>query len=325
MPDNLAVILSGGGAKGAFQVGVLDELITNRNVRFDIFSGVSTGAIQALGGAMNDMPGMLDQWLSIKGNGDIYRKRPFGVASAIFGADSLYDASKLKQKLIEYADPEKLKRARRKLRVGTVSLATGRYVEIDEKNPDIGQWVYASSAQPPFFQPLKTVDGDGTREQWVDGGVRNVAPLSSTMHLKPRALLVILASPPEPVRVPGKTYDNLVEIGLRSVGIQGNEVATNDVGNAMLINDLLAAREGQRRRLMQMGLTSTQIGEALAPLDIQLSRYSFAPVRIIAPPVGFEAPETLDFKPAKIRAAIDAGRQAVTDQWDSLRLFLGAT
>ncbi|MEL6874835.1 MAG: patatin-like phospholipase family protein, partial [Pseudomonadota bacterium] len=154
MPENLAAIMSGGGAKGAFQVGVLDELITNRNVRFDIFSGVSTGAIQALGGAMNDMPGLLDQWLSIKGNSDIYRKRPFGAVGAVFGADSLYDASKLKRRLIDYADPERLKRSRRKLRVGTVSLATGKYVEIDEKNPDIGQWVYASSAQPPFIHPL---------------------------------------------------------------------------------------------------------------------------------------------------------------------------
>ncbi|MEO0440427.1 MAG: patatin-like phospholipase family protein [Pseudomonadota bacterium] len=323
MPENLAAIMSGGGAKGAFQVGVLDELITNRNVRFDIFSGVSTGAIQAVGGAMNDMPGLLDQWLSIKGNGDIYRKRPFGAVGAVFGADSLYDASKLKRRLIDYADPERLKRSRRKLRVGTVSLATGKYVEIDEKNPDIGQWVYASSAQPPFFQPLKTRDAEDVTEQWVDGGVRNVTPLRSALHLKPRALLVILASPPAPERVPGKTYDNLIEIGLRSVGIQGNEVATNDVGNAMLINDLLAAREAQCRRLMGMGLTTTQISEALAPLDLQLSRYSFAPIRIIAPEPGFDAPETLEFKPAKIRAAIDAGRQAVDDQWDSLKLFLG--
>ena len=36
MPDELAVVLSGGGAKGAFQVGVLDELITVRKVKIDI-------------------------------------------------------------------------------------------------------------------------------------------------------------------------------------------------------------------------------------------------------------------------------------------------
>lgn len=322
MPDELAVVLSGGGAKGAFQVGVLDELITVRNVKIDIFSGVSTGAIQALGGAMNDMPGLLEQWLSIKGNGDVFKKRPLGAASALLGADSIYDAGPIKRKIKAYADPARLRQARRKLRVGVVSLGTGQYVEVDEKNPDIGDWVYASSAQPPFFQPLETRDANGVTEQWVDGGVRNVTPLNSAMRLHPRALLVILAAPPAPVPEPGRIYGDLVSIGLRAVGIQGNEVATNDVGNAMLINDLIAAREAQMHQLMNIGLNPVQISQALAPLDTQLARYSFAPIRIIAPDAGFDAADTLEFKPTKIRAAIAAGRQAVTDQWPALRLFL---
>ncbi|QJB69079.1 patatin-like phospholipase family protein [Parasphingorhabdus halotolerans] len=322
MSNELAAVLSGGGAKGAFQVGVLDELITNRGVKIDIFAGVSTGAIQALGGAMDDMPGLLDQWLTIKRNTDVYRKRPFGVAGAIFGADSLYDAKAIKQKILDYADPAKLRKAKRKLRVGVVSLATGRYIDVDEKNPRIGDWVYASSAQPPFFQPLQSRDANGVIEQWVDGGVRNITPLSSAMKLQPRALLVILASPPTPAPEPGKTYDNLVDIGLRSVGIQTSEVAANDVGNAMLINDLIAAREAQFRKLTDFGLPASQIADALMPIDAQLSRYSFAPVRIIAPEPDFEAADTLEFNPVKIRAAIDAGRKAVADQWPSLKMFL---
>ncbi|WP_164118650.1 patatin-like phospholipase family protein [Sphingorhabdus sp. Alg239-R122] len=318
MAGGLAAVLSGGGARGAFQVGVLDELITNRGVRFDIFAGVSTGAIQALGGAMNDMPALLDQWLSIKRNSDIYRKRPLGAASALFGSDSLYNAKAIKKKIKDFADPEKLRRSRRKLRVGVVNLTTGDYVDIDEKNPNIGDWVYASSAQPPFFQPLKTSDG----AKWVDGGVRDIAPLSSAMKLKPRALLVILASPREAPIVPGKTYDDLVEIGLRSVEILTGEIARSDVGNAMLINDLLAARGMQLRKLMDTGLSGEQIAQVLAPLDTQLARYNFAPVQIIEPAPEVAFSDALDFKPSRIRAAIEAGRQAVTDQWPSLRLFL---
>lgn len=323
MPAELAVVLSGGGARGAFQVGVLDELITNRKVRFDIFSGVSTGAIQALGGAMNDMPLLLDQWLSLKGNSDVYKKRTFGVVEGLLGADSLYDASPIKARIKAYADPAKLRAARRKLRIGVVSLATGTYVEIDEKNPDIGDWVYASSAQPPFFQPLKTRDAAGVTEQWVDGGVRNITPLAPAMALRPRAVLVVLASPAAPVPLPGKTYNNMIDIALRSVGILTSEIAANDVGNAMLINDLIAAREALLRKLLAAGLTTSKATDALMPLDQQLSRYNFVPVRILAPDPGFEAADTLDFKPARIRAAIDAGRAAVTAQWPSLKLFLG--
>jgi len=47
--SNLAMVLSGGGSKGAFQVGVMEELILNRGVSFEIFGGVSTGALQAVG------------------------------------------------------------------------------------------------------------------------------------------------------------------------------------------------------------------------------------------------------------------------------------
>ncbi len=324
MAGGLAVVLSGGGAKGAFQVGVLDELIRNRAVKFDIFAGVSTGAIQALGGAMNDMPGLLAQWEMIKGNGDIYKKRALGAVGAVFGANSLYDAAPLKSKLIAYADPARLRAARRKLLIGVVNLATGQYRDVDERASDIGQWVYASSAQPPFFSPLKSRDANGVSEQWVDGGVRNVTPLSSAMAQNPRAVLVVLASPPKPAPVPGKTYDDLVEIALRCVGIQTSEISQNDVGNAMLINDMLAAREAQFRRLMGLGLSTSAIADILQPLDVQLAQYRFAPIRIVAPDETLDAADTLEFKPAKIRAAIDAGRQAVIDSWPSLRLFLGA-
>lgn len=323
MAGGLAVVLSGGGAKGAFQVGVLDELITRRGVKFDVFAGVSTGAIQALGGAMNDMPGLLNEWLSIRGNGDIYKKRPLGAVGAAFGADSIYDAAPIKAKIKAFANPAKLRSARRKLLVGVVNLATGEYLDIDEKNPDIGDWVYASSAQPPFFQPLKTRSATGVNEQWVDGGVRNVTPLSSAMHQMPRALLVVLASPQKPVPVPGKTYDNLIEIALRSVGIQTSEISGNDIGNAMLINDLIAAREAQFHKLTDLGLSSANVALALKPLDDQLSRYRFAPIRIIAPDPGFADADTLEFNPGKIQAAIEAGRQAASTQWPSLRLFLG--
>ena len=40
---NLAMVLSGGGPKGSFQVGVMEELITNRGVNFDIFGGAPEG------------------------------------------------------------------------------------------------------------------------------------------------------------------------------------------------------------------------------------------------------------------------------------------
>jgi NTE family protein len=321
MAGGLAVVLSGGGAKGAFQVGVLHELIVNRGVKIDIFAGVSTGAIQALGGAQDDVPGLLAAWLALTGNKDVFKKGG-GLLAGVLGADSLYDATPIRTRIRAFADEAKLRATGKKLLLGVVNLGTGQFRSIDESVPRIADWVYASAAMPVFFQPYLTRHPvTGIDEQWVDGGVRNVTPLDDAMQQNPRALLVVRASPPPEATPPGKTYDNLIKIGLRAVSILQSEVSANDTGNAMLINDLIAAREGQVRALASAGVTGAAAARVLAPLDQQLAKYRFAPIRIIAPET--EISETLEFDPVKIRAGIDAGRQAVTDHWPSLRAFLG--
>lgn len=315
----VAMVLSGGGAKGAFQVGVLDELIVRRGVRIDIFAGTSTGAIQALGGAQDDVPALLDAWLGIRRNSDVYRERPLGLVGGLLGASSIYDADPIRARIRMYADEAKLKASGRKLLLGVVNLGTGQFRAIDETVPGIANWVYASAAMPVFFQPLRTRDAAGREEQWVDGGVRDVTPLDAALALKPRAVLVVRASPkPEAVRP--RTFGNLVKIGLRAVDILQSEVSANDTAHAMLINDLIAAREAQVRALAAAGLTGPAAARILTPFDEQIARYRFAPIRIIEPQREFS--ETLEFDPKKIRAAIDAGRKAVSDQWATLGPFL---
>jgi NTE family protein len=323
MAGGLAIVLSGGGSKGAFQVGVLDALIRERGINFESFVGVSTGSIQALGGAMDDMPALVAEWTKITGNKDIYEKRPFGALGAIFGADSLFDAEPLRKKLKNFAKPAKLTASGKQLRVGTVNLQSGQYVEFDQNDAEIGEKVYASCAQPPFFQPLKKKNTAGKTEQWVDGGVRNPTPLSSGMKLKPRAILVVVCDPLGAFNATTKKYDNLVDIGLRSVGIQTSESARSDIENAELINDLLIARDAQIVKLQSLGLNAAQVSAAMKPLNDELARYSFIPVKIMAPDPSFNVGETMEFNPTRIKAAIELGRKAVNDDWGDLKGFFG--
>lgn len=319
MAGELAIVLSGGGAKGAFQVGVLDELITKRGVKPKIVCGTSTGAIQALAVAQNDVPKLVTQWLDIKRNSDIYSKRALGPAGALFGEKALYGTAPLKKLLKNFADEERLKRSKIEMRLGVVDLQSGNFRTIDQRQVGIHNWVYASCAMPVFFDPLETKAADGTRGQWVDGGVRDVTPLSSALQLNPRGIIVVRASP-KPAEANHKFYDNLVEIGLRAVGIQQSEVSINDVSNATLINDLIATRESQYRLLEARGITGQAATALLQPWDILLARYRFAPIRIIEPLEEYS--DTLEFNPTKIRTAIAAGRQAVADQWEALQPLL---
>lgn len=321
MAGGLAVVLSGGGAKGAFQVGVLDELVTRRGVRVDVFAGVSTGAIQALGGAQDDVPGLLAAWLAIKGNRDVYRPRG-GIVGGLLGNDSLYDASPIRARIRAFADDSKLRATGKRLLLGVVSLTTGEYRTVAENTPGIADWVYASSAMPVFFRPLVTRAADGAEQQWVDGGVRNVTPLDAALEQRPRAVLVVLASPVRPAPTPARKYGDLVSVALRSVSILQSEVVANDTANASLINDLLAAREAQGAALRKAGVAADVATRVLQPLDAELSKYRFAPIRLVAPES--EIAETLEFDPARIRAGIEAGRRAAAAAWPTLSpLLLG--
>lgn len=319
MAGELAIVLSGGGAKGAFQVGVLDELVTNRGVKIDIAVGTSTGSIQALAVAQDDIPRLVQFWSSLRKNSDIYVKRPLGVASALLGSKSIYDARGLKKLLKSAADDNRLRSTGKKLRLGVVNLGTGVFRTIDESVPGIHNWVYASCAMPVFFEPLKTKAADGTEEQWVDGGVRDVTPLDSAMELNPRGIIVVRASPkPEPGRV--RTYGDLIQIGLRAVGILQSEVSMNDLANATLINDMIAARGAQFRALEALGISGQQAASVLRPLDVQLARYRFVPNVVIEPEK--EYLDTLEFDSSKIAEAMEAGRNAVTRMWDSIEPLL---
>ncbi len=319
MASGLAIVMSGGGAKGAFQVGVLDELAA-RGIEFDVFAGVSTGAIQALGGAQDDLPGLLAAWQGIRNDRDVYTRKALGVVGALFGADSLYDPAPIRARIRAFANDAKLQASGKKLRLGVVSLTTGLFRSIDETTPGIHNWVYASSAQPPYFPPLLTRAANGVEEQWVDGGVRDVTPLGAALDTRPRAVLVVMTQPLDPAAAPPRKYDDLVEIGLRSVSLLQAEVMANDTAHAVQINALLATRGEQARVLAASGLSAAKQAQVLTPLDRQIAEFRFAPIRILAPPVVYS--DTLEFKPAKIAAAIAGGRAAVSGDWASLSAFL---
>lgn len=149
--------------------------------------------------------------------------------------------------------------------------------------------------------------------------MRDVTPLASAMELNPRGIIVVRASPkPEPDRT--RTYGDLVQIGLRAVGILQSEVSMNDLANATLINDMIAARGAQYRALEALGISGQQAAAVLRPLDVQLAKYRFVPNVVIEP--DREYLDTLEFDPARIAEAMAAGRAAVGRMWESIEPLL---
>jgi NTE family protein len=203
--------------------------------------------------------------------------------------------------------------------VGVCNLGTGAFRAVDEQASRIQDWVYASCAMPVFFDPLETTDAGGVKEQWVDGGVRDVTPLGTALDLGAGAVLVIRASPrPKPGAV--RTFSDLIKIGLRAVDILQSEVSANDTATADLINDLIAARAAQAQALTGAGIGPAQAALILKPFDDQIAKYHFAPIHVIEPDREFS--ETLEFDPAKIRTAIAAGRKAASDHFAAIQALI---
>lgn len=320
MAGGLAVVLSGGGAKGAFQVGALDALIGHHKVDFETAVGTSTGAIQATAVAQDDIAMLKGFWEGIKGPGDIYRKRSGKLLALLTGKPSIYTVKGLRDLLREGFKDEAIRATGKSLRLAVVNITNGELRIVGENANDIADWVYASSAMPFFFPPHETRDATGHDEQWVDGGVRDVTPLDAALVERPRAVLVIRAGA-RPKQTDTKRYGGLASIALHAVELQSNEVSVNDLKSVNMVNRLLTARTHQRAELAALGLSNDAIDRVMRPFDAEVARFRLVPTMVIEPETDLY--DTLDFEPQLLRQNMDRGRQAIEERWPEVAQFLG--
>jgi len=183
-----ALVLSGGGAKGVWQVGACQHLIVERGYWFDVIAGVSAGAVNGAALARahdpHELVAALEHlravWFGLRGDRDIYRRRWLGALGMMWGRRaSLYETGPLRQVLAQHLDPPRVAASPIRLRVGYVDLLSGRYRTAGNDHPALVDAVLASCALPVVFPPVALRDG---RELGVDGGVRHVTPLADAMR-----------------------------------------------------------------------------------------------------------------------------------------------
>ena len=198
-PNNdRALVLSGGGAKGAFEAGAIFHFVNHRDCDFRDITGVSVGALNgayiaeaaldenSLHNLQVRTQGLIDFWRSLNGPDDILRPRFLGIPRLLlFGLDSLNDFTPLERKLREMR-PTKIRESNRSLRVGVVSFYNGVYREIDPKkeldDDKFRKYVLASTAIPvyarlPIVRASTSDSGHESEIQFADGGVSHTTPL----------------------------------------------------------------------------------------------------------------------------------------------------
>jgi hypothetical protein len=200
-----ALVLSGGGAKGAFEAGAIYHLVVHRHCDYREISGVSVGALngsflaqaasssdpeRSLRNLMDQAEELVKVWNSIRGPQDIFRKRFLGMLRfGLFRIENLNDFTPLNNLIHDKVSPNKLLTGRT-VRVGVVSFWDGRYREVaasktsEQDNQRFLDYVFASSLIP-IYGRMPQIQDDAAitdKKQWTqfaDAGVRRVTPVSS--------------------------------------------------------------------------------------------------------------------------------------------------
>jgi NTE family protein len=221
VPGQVVLVLQGGGALGAYQVGVYQALC-EAGIEPDWVIGTSIGAINAALICGNEPAHRLDRlndfWARIERQGfGASPLDPFGIAgvlgtmstvmrgipsffvpnqalrgthaeSAVEHA-SYYSTAPLRETLQTLIDWPCLSEGRTRLTVGAVNVCSGAMRYFDTRDETLGvEHVMASGALPPAFGAVR-IDG----EPYWDGGIYSNTPIEAVLDDKPRRDSLIFA------------------------------------------------------------------------------------------------------------------------------------
>jgi NTE family protein len=190
-----ALVLSGGGGRGAFQVGVLEHL-ESIGWKPDIIVGTSIGSMNAAVYAVGGITHLQKMWDSIhtKDMHRFLRVKPW---------QSVFDRAPWKHTLEKYAPEDQLAQIKMPIYMVATDITTGHpTVYTNGEKPDRNKGLYvrvpalkhehllASSSIPYVYAPIGIEDN----QHW-DGAVMYNSPLRPAIDAEAEEILMVLLSP----------------------------------------------------------------------------------------------------------------------------------
>ena len=285
-----ALVLSGGGSKGAYQVGALKYILGERNVVYDAFCGVSVGAINCaflsmfkFGEELESIQVLSDLWDKLDSSKIYKRWFPFGRWHAVW-KKSFYDSSPMGDLLRKHIDIDKIRASGKPVNVGTVSLSSGKYTIFDQTSDHFIDAVIASASFPGMLTPVKFLG-----QLWTDGGVKEISPIKKAVDLGADIIDVIITSPHTRVK---RFIENptTVDVLKRSLDLSTDKIMANDIEKVELHNKLALAGVTDRR---------------------------YVKINILRPDYNLTE-DLLDFSPAKIKEMMEKGYLDAKSRYGSM-------
>lgn len=240
-----ALVISGGGQLANYSVGAIKHLLRDLRLGYDIYTGVSAGAIiasflaQYPAGQEDVAAEKLAELFSNQGNKDIKKHwLPLFFLHG-FWKGGFYNTKPLRKNLAKYIDPEAVADSGKELIIGGTCLDSGVYEHLPTDPESLIKSVLASAAFPGAFAPVE-ING----KHYIDGGVRNNAPLKDAIDAGATHIDVVMISPESNERATPEK--NALKVAVRAIDILTDEILANDVKLAMLYNKLGATRGDKR-------------------------------------------------------------------------------
>ena len=200
-----AIALEGGGAKGAYQVGVWRAL-QEAGIRYNAVSGTSVGALNGAMMAMKDLDMAESLWKDIRFSqvmnvdDDTMKRimyREFENFSQVKDAlrtirdvilSGGFDTEPLRKLVAEHVDEEKIRNSGIEFFLSTFSLTDRKEVDVDAKElaPGELQNMLLASAYFPAFKQEK-LGG----KNYTDGGVYDAVPINALVTRGYKDLIVV--------------------------------------------------------------------------------------------------------------------------------------
>jgi NTE family protein len=324
--NRTALVISGGGAKGAFAVGVIASL--HERFRdtgwFSIVGGSSAGALvapfAALLGADERVAGKaLETMIHVAtriSTDDILRRR--GPLGLLRRADALNATGPLRLLLERSLDPAWFawlqSPAAPVVYAVYTNYRTGEKVTVTARDPgmDRDRFIAAlvASASVPVYMEPAFIDGDAC----FDGGVRDIVPCEQAVAFGAESIVPIMLDPAAPP--PAVPLGRLDRVLVRTISLLMHETGRNDLERA----ESLAAAGRVREELREAFADDPS---ALRRLDRVFERpsnraYFGRANRLVTLVEGLrpDAPLTTDmlrFDPEQMRAWMEAGARKAAE------------
>lgn len=330
-----AIVISGGGSKGAFAVGVLNKLQRQFvNLNFDVFVGTSTGSliIPLLAAGKQQL---LTKLYTTQTTNNIIIKHNIGNRlnqHAIFDSTPLWN---LIEQFFTDSLYDELMAAEKKMYFTTVCLQTGELhvfttnknslpaahyrVELILNATHFRKAILASASQPVFMPPVmvnKNLPGISNPSfQFVDGGVREYAGVEMAIDQQAQEIFTILLSAAQASPIT-ETYTDLFSILQKTIDIFMDDVGKNDLLIPQQYNEALQYIEAVKNKMKRNGLSSADINNYFSVNGRQspyenkssLKLFNFRPKQ----PLG-GGPGGLNFIPAEMKNMMALGEQSGSD------------